>query len=78
MIGHISGEFHTIIFYRLFILILSHMQIFSSILFKHLLHASTLSLSYRTIQQERRPPRQGLWLIHECIFVENAFALTEV
>lgn len=30
----------------------------------------------RTMQQERRPPRQGLWLVHECIFVENAFALT--
>mmetsp|Transcript_51275 Transcript_51275/g.109150 ORF Transcript_51275/g.109150 Transcript_51275/m.109150 type:complete len:210 (-) Transcript_51275:145-774(-) len=29
-----------------------------------------------TMQQERRPPRQGLWLVHECIFVENAFALT--
>ncbi|KAL7531159.1 hypothetical protein ACHAXR_003877 [Thalassiosira sp. AJA248-18] len=25
-----------------------------------------------TMQQERRPPRQGLWLVHECIFVENA------
>ena len=30
-----------------------------------------------TMQQERRPPRQGLWLVHECVFVENAFALTE-
>ncbi len=30
----------------------------------------------RTMQQECRPPRQGLWLIHECIFVDNAFALT--
>ena len=30
-----------------------------------------------TLQQERRPPRQGCWLVHECIFVENAFALTE-
>jgi hypothetical protein len=30
-----------------------------------------------TMQQERRPPRQGCWLVHECIFVENAFALTE-
>lgn len=29
-----------------------------------------------TMQQERRPPRQGLWLVHECICVENAFALT--
>ena len=28
------------------------------------------------MQQERRPPRQGMWLVHECIFVENAFALT--
>lgn len=30
-----------------------------------------------TLQQERRPPRQGCWLVHECIFVENAFAQTE-
>ena len=30
-----------------------------------------------TMQQERRPPRQGCWLVHECIFVENAFAMTE-
>lgn len=30
-----------------------------------------------TLQQERRPPRQGCWLVHECIFVENAFAMTE-
>ncbi|KAL3781213.1 hypothetical protein HJC23_003530 [Cyclotella cryptica] len=29
-----------------------------------------------TLQQERRPPRQGLWLVHECIYVENAFDLT--
>lgn len=29
-----------------------------------------------TMQQERRPPRQGFWLVHECIFVENSFALT--
>jgi hypothetical protein len=28
------------------------------------------------MQQERRPPRQGLWLVHECIFMDNAFALT--
>ena len=30
-----------------------------------------------TLQQERRPPRQGCWIVHECIFVENAFAMTE-
>ena len=30
-----------------------------------------------TMQQERRPPRQGCWLVHECVFVENAFFLTE-
>mmetsp|Transcript_23798 Transcript_23798/g.50522 ORF Transcript_23798/g.50522 Transcript_23798/m.50522 type:complete len:209 (+) Transcript_23798:120-746(+) len=30
-----------------------------------------------TLQQERRPPRQGLWLVLECIYVENAFELTE-
>jgi hypothetical protein len=30
----------------------------------------------RTMQQECCPPHQGLWLIDECIFVENAFALT--
>lgn len=29
-----------------------------------------------TLQKERRPPRQDCWLIHECIFVENAYALT--
>ena len=29
-----------------------------------------------TMQKERRPPRQGCWLVHECIFVENAFDLT--
>jgi len=29
-----------------------------------------------TLQKERRPPRQGCWLVHECILVENAFALT--
>mmetsp|Transcript_10110 Transcript_10110/g.14304 ORF Transcript_10110/g.14304 Transcript_10110/m.14304 type:complete len:210 (+) Transcript_10110:49-678(+) len=30
-----------------------------------------------SMQKERRPPRQGCWLVHECIFVDNAFALTE-
>jgi len=29
-----------------------------------------------TLMKERRPPRQGCWLIHEVIFVENAFSLT--
>lgn len=29
-----------------------------------------------TLKQERRPPRQEYWLIHEVIFVENAYALT--
>ena len=29
-----------------------------------------------TIQKERRPPRQGCWLVHECIAVENAFVMT--
>ena len=29
-----------------------------------------------TLQQERRPPRQGCWIIHEVIYVKNAFALT--
>ena len=29
-----------------------------------------------TMMKERRPPRQGYWLVHECISVENAFALT--
>jgi hypothetical protein len=26
----------------------------------------------RTLQQERRPPRQGFWLVYECISLENA------
>jgi len=30
-----------------------------------------------TMQQERRPPRQGCWLIHEVMYVNNAFQLTE-
>ena len=30
-----------------------------------------------TLQKERRPPRQGFWLVHECIAVENAFGMTE-
>jgi len=29
-----------------------------------------------TLMKERRPPRQGFWLVHECISVENAFAMT--
>lgn len=29
-----------------------------------------------TLQLERRPPRKGCWLVHECIFVDNAYALT--
>jgi hypothetical protein len=29
-----------------------------------------------TLQQERRPPRQGFWLVHEVMFTKNAFALT--
>ena len=29
-----------------------------------------------TLQQERRPPRQGCWLVYECLFVENAYSLT--
>mmetsp|Transcript_21229 Transcript_21229/g.42517 ORF Transcript_21229/g.42517 Transcript_21229/m.42517 type:complete len:231 (+) Transcript_21229:63-755(+) len=29
-----------------------------------------------TLQKERRPPRQGMWLIHECIYVENIFEKT--
>lgn len=29
-----------------------------------------------TLQQERRPPRQGCWLVYECIDVGNAYSLT--
>ena len=29
-----------------------------------------------TLMKERRPPRQGCFLVHECISVENAFAHT--
>jgi hypothetical protein len=29
-----------------------------------------------TLQQERRPPRQGCWLVHEVLYVKNAFQLT--
>lgn len=29
-----------------------------------------------TFQQERRPPRQGCWLVHEVIYEHNAFQLT--
>jgi hypothetical protein len=29
-----------------------------------------------TLMKERRPPRQGFWLVHECISVENSFAMT--
>mmetsp|Transcript_20099 Transcript_20099/g.61920 ORF Transcript_20099/g.61920 Transcript_20099/m.61920 type:complete len:179 (-) Transcript_20099:3-539(-) len=30
-----------------------------------------------TMQQQRRPPRQGVWLVHECLNVDMAFAKTE-
>jgi len=29
-----------------------------------------------TLQRERRPPRQGCWLVHECLFVDNAYEMT--
>jgi len=29
-----------------------------------------------TLQKERRPPRQGCWLVHECLFVDNAYDMT--
>ena len=29
-----------------------------------------------TLQKERRPPRQGFWVIHEVIYVKNALDLT--
>lgn len=29
-----------------------------------------------TLMREMRPPRHNCWLIHECIFVENAYAIT--
>jgi hypothetical protein len=29
-----------------------------------------------TLQKERRPPRQGCYLVHECIYVRNAYDLT--
>lgn len=29
-----------------------------------------------TLQQERRPPRQGCWLVHEVLFTKNAYSLT--
>lgn len=29
-----------------------------------------------TLQQERRPPRQGCWLVWECLSVENAYSHT--
>lgn len=29
-----------------------------------------------TLQQERRPPRQGCWLVHECIDTQQAYQLT--
>ncbi len=29
-----------------------------------------------TLQKERRPPKQGCWLVHECITVENSFSQT--
>ena len=30
-----------------------------------------------TFQRERRPPRQNCWIIHEVIYVNNAYALTD-
>ena len=29
-----------------------------------------------TLQKERRPPRSDCWLVHECLYVKNAFQLT--
>jgi hypothetical protein len=29
-----------------------------------------------TLQQERRPPLQGCWIIHEVLYVKNAYAQT--
>jgi hypothetical protein len=29
-----------------------------------------------TLQQERRPPRQGYWVVHSVIYVKNAYQLT--
>ena len=29
-----------------------------------------------TLQQQRRPPDQGCWLVHECLYVENAIEQT--
>eukprot|EP00977_Amphora_coffeiformis_P019177 scaffold6986_cov190-Amphora_coffeaeformis.AAC.5 len=29
-----------------------------------------------TFQKERRPPRQGCWVVHEVIYVKNAYSLT--
>jgi len=29
-----------------------------------------------TLQKERRPPRQGCWIIHEVLYVKNAFQQT--
>lgn len=29
-----------------------------------------------TLQQERRPPLEGCWLVRECLFMENAIELT--
>jgi hypothetical protein len=29
-----------------------------------------------TLQRERRPPQQGCYLVHECIYVRNAYDLT--
>ena len=31
----------------------------------------------RTLQKERRPPRQNCWLVHEVLFTKNAFEQTE-
>jgi hypothetical protein len=29
-----------------------------------------------TLQRERRPPLQGCWIIHEVLYVKNAYAQT--
>ena len=29
-----------------------------------------------TMAQQRRPPNQGCWLVHECLAVENAYQQT--
>ena len=29
-----------------------------------------------TMAQQRRPPLQGCWLVHECLYVDNAYQQT--